>query len=239
MTAATASFGGFPLEEAIAARATSSGISLTPAQAEAIAAHARAVLRAAEKLHLTTVVEPREFLERHIGESLEGAALVDPGAAGILLDVGSGNGYPGLVLSAARAGLSAVLAEASARRAEFLRQAIREAGFETARVLERQLQRAADLAELSGGIRVIATRAAGGWERVIPRLLPSLEPEGEILVWAGEDLDKVRRRVVWRRLELVERRPLPGRERSWVWRFRAASRGTLPTVGAETNTKRI
>jgi len=236
MTAA--SFEGFPLEEAIAARAASAGITLPPAQAASVAAHARAVLRGAEKLHLTTVVEPAEFVERHIGESLEGAALIEPGTAGVLLDVGSGNGYPGLVLSAARPGLSAVLAEASARKAEFLRQAIREAGFETARVMERQVQRATDLTDLAGGIRLIVTRAAGGWERVVPRLLPSLAPSGEILVWAGEDLETVRVRVVWRRLELIERRPLPGRERSWVWRFRAAAREPCLAATSRTNLKR-
>jgi 16S rRNA (guanine527-N7)-methyltransferase len=225
MTSGAASFEGFALEEAITERAGAAGIVLAPAQARLLAGHARAVRRAAERLHLTTVLDPGEFLERHVGESLEGAAMIDPAAAGVLLDLGSGNGYPGLVLSAARPGLSAVLAEASARRAEFLREAIRETGFATARVLERQVQRAADLPELAGGIRVVVTRAAGGWERVIPRLAPSLAPDGEVLVWAGEDLETVRGRVVWRRLELVERRLLPGRERSWVWRFRATGLG--------------
>ncbi len=220
MSAGGGPFDGFPLEETIAARAASVGIAFAPRAAAALAAHARAVMRANEKLRLTTLVDPAEFVERHVGESLEGAAMLDGDVSGTLLDLGSGNGYPGLPVAAARPGLAAILAEASARKATFLREVIRDAGFGGARVLERQVQRAADVRELSGEVRVIATRAAGGWERVIPRLLPCLAPGADMLIWAGEDLETVRGRVVWRRLEMVERRPLPGRDRSWVWRFR-------------------
>ncbi len=226
MSAGSQAFEGFALEETIASRAASIGIALAPGAVASIAGHARAVMGANERLHLTTILGPAEFVERHIGESLEGAAMLDAEAAGTLLDLGSGNGYPGVPLAAARPGLAAVLADASARKAEFLRDAIREAGLEGTRVLERQVQRAADVPELAGLVRVVSTRAAGGWERIVPRLLPCLAPGGEFLIWAGDDLDAVRGRVIWRRLELVERRPLPGRDRSWVWRFRAATPGS-------------
>lgn len=212
-------FAGFPLEAAISKRAAEAGIDLGE-RAAGLAVHARAVLRADPRLHLTAVTDPAEFLERHLGESFEGAAMLDRGAAGILLDLGSGNGYPGLPLAAARPSLRPLLAEASARKAEFLRGALVEAGFAAGRVLERQLQRPSDVPPLDGPLRVVAARAAGGWERVLPRLHSILAGDGEILLWAGEDVEAVGRRVVWRRFELVERRPLPGRERSWVWKFR-------------------
>jgi hypothetical protein len=59
---------------------------------------------------------------------------------------------------------------------------------------------------------------------VLPRLHSILSGDGEILLWAGEEVEAVRRREVWRRFELVERRPLPGRERSWVWKFNISPR---------------
>jgi 16S rRNA (guanine527-N7)-methyltransferase len=216
-------FAGFPLEAAISKRGAAAGIDLGD-RAAGLAAHARAVLRADPRLHLTAVTDPAQFLERHLGESFEGAALLDPGAAGILLDLGSGNGYPGLPLAAARALLRPLLAEASVRKAEFLRGALAEAGFADGRVFEGQLQRPSDLPPLEGPLRVVAARAAGGWERVLPRLHSILSGDGEILLWAGEEVEAVRRREVWRRFELVERRPLPGRERSWVWKFNISPR---------------
>jgi 16S rRNA (guanine527-N7)-methyltransferase len=216
-------FEGFALEDAIASRARSAGIALPAAAVLSLAEHARAVMIANERLHLTTIVEPEEFVERHLGETFEGAAMLEAPAGGTLLDLGSGNGYPGLPLAACFPSLTAVLAEASVRKAEFLAEAIRASGFRNARVLARQVQRAGDLAE-EGPFRLVATRAAGGWAKILPKLASTLAADGELLVWAGDEVEAVRRRVAWRRYELVESRPLPGRERSWVWRFRTASR---------------
>ena len=50
-----------------------------------------------------------------------------------------------------------------------------------------------------------------------------MAPDGEMLIWAGEEMTDVSRRVVWRKLECVERKVIPGREQSWIWRFRLAA----------------
>ena len=41
-----------------------------------------------------------DLVERHVGESFEGAALLDRHASGRLLDLGSGTGYPALPIAA-------------------------------------------------------------------------------------------------------------------------------------------
>jgi len=60
-----------------------------------------------------------------VGDVLPAAPLADPGS---LIDVGSGNGSPGLVLALLRADLSATLLEPRLRRWAFLREASRAAG---------------------------------------------------------------------------------------------------------------
>jgi 16S rRNA (guanine527-N7)-methyltransferase len=175
--------------------------------------------RSAE-LHLTSITAPAEFLERHLGESFEGAALLDPAVEGVMLDLGSGNGYPGLPVAAARPGLKPLLVEAAARKASFLRGVVAQ-GFAGGAVLQRQVQRAPDLEDVAL-VRVLVTRAAGDWERVLPRLASCLEPDGTLLVWAGAHMETVHRRKAWARYRLAERKSLPGRDRSWVWRFESA-----------------
>jgi 16S rRNA (guanine527-N7)-methyltransferase len=211
----------FDWEERIRSRASACGIALAAPTVSALALHARWVLRANVELKLTTVIDPGEFLERHLGESFEGAALLDPGTSGPALDIGSGNGYPGLPIAAARPGLALTLAESSVRKAQFLRQILRETDALAAEVLERQVQRAADL-EGFGPARVITSRAMGGWPKILPRLASLLAPDGEILVWAGEQAEAVAKRVAWRRFTLAARKPLPGRDQSWIWVFRRA-----------------
>ncbi len=207
-------------EDRIRARAVKCGVELVDPLPAALATHALWVLRANADLHLTAITEPEEYLERHIGEAFEGAAMLDPSIEGRALDLGSGNGYPGLPLVAARPSLRLLMAEASRKKALFLRQLLEETGLASAAVLEAQIQRAADLGDDPGPFRVVLSRAMGGWSKILPRLASVLEPEGELLVWAGADVATIAKRVVWRRFEMVEQRPLPRREHSWIWRFR-------------------
>lgn len=209
---------GGPDPAAIAERARIAGIELSTAAAKALAAHARAVMAANERLHLTAITQPQAFFERHIGEAFEGAALLPAKVRGVLLDLGSGNGYPGIPLALARPGLAPVLAEASTKKAAFLREALAAAGLTEGRVLEARVARTVDLDELPP-IAVLATRAMGGWERIVPKLVARMAPGGLVLLWAGSDAPAVMARRAWARLRVEASRALPGRDQSKVYRL--------------------
>lgn len=212
---------GFDVEARIRERAGECGIRLTDEATTSLATHARAVLRENQQIHLTSISEPTEFFERHIGEAFEGAAMLPEDATGAFIDIGSGNGYPGLPIAASRPGLSLLMAESSVRKAEFLRSVIRDAPFPTTAIVETQVQRATDL-EVAEPVRLITSRAMGGWPKILPRLRTWLGDESDLLVWAGDDVDRIAQRKVWRRFRLEEKRPLPGRDASWICRFRVA-----------------
>jgi 16S rRNA (guanine527-N7)-methyltransferase len=205
-----------PDPSAIADRARASGIVLSKRSAQLLAAHAQAVLEANERLHLTAITQPAAFFERHLGEAFEGAALLPKSIKGILLDLGSGNGYPGIPLAVARPGLRPVLAEASSKKAAFLREALAAAGLANGQVLEGHVARTVDLGDLPP-VTVIATRAMGGWERVIPKLVPRMSASGLVLIWAGADAASIMARAAWSRLRVEKSRILPGRDRSHVY----------------------
>jgi len=208
------------LVQQIVDRGKACGIDLDGDRAVVLARHMRRVMNAESSLHLTSIKTADEFLERHVGESFEGAAMLDRGTEGWLLDLGSGNGYPGLPVAACCAELKPLLAEVSVRKAEFLRS-VAEESFAGGRVIDRQIQRAEDLAD-EPMVSVIVTRAMGNWERVLPRLASRIVPGGSVLVWAGEQMETVAGRKAWQRYRLLGRRVLPGRERSWVWHFSLA-----------------
>ena len=211
----TEAAGEGPSLSAIVARAAACGLHLSPAAAAAIRGHARLVLERNALLHLTTIVEPSGFLERHLGESFEGAALLPAGVRGLLLDLGSGNGYPGIPIALVRPGLIPILAESSAKKAAFLREALAAAGLAAGTVLERSVQRTADVEQLDR-LAVIASRAAGGWERIVPKVAKRLAPGGRILLWAGADLERILGRTTWKAFELERLRELPGRSNAKI-----------------------
>lgn len=208
------------LDEAIARAAEARGLSLDVASVSALAVHARLVLSENPRLHLTAV-DPDELVSRHVGEALDGAARLDPGRSGLLVDLGSGNGYPGLPIAIARPGLRLLLVEASKKKADFLRRVIEDCKWPRAAVLAHQIQRGSDFGDLEP-IEILTLRAVGGWERILPRLAARLSPSGRILLWAGTEPDRVRTRVAWRKLAIEDRWPLPGRDASWIWVIRAA-----------------
>jgi len=209
----TGASAAFPWEAAIADRARHAGLSLPGEAVRALAAHARAVLDANARLHLTAITEPDEFVERHVGESLEGAALIPETLRGTLLDLGSGNGYPGIPIAIARPSLQPVLVESSAKKSSFLRDALIAAGRPDGVVLTRHVTRASDIEEIEA-IAVLATRAMGDWERIVPRLASRLASGGIVLAWTTTASDAVFARTAWKRLRRSRTMPLTGRERS-------------------------
>lgn len=68
--------------------------------------------------------------ERHIADSIQ---ISDAGEAfhGTWLDLGSGGGFPGLVVAILRPDLAVTLVESDRRKAAFLRTVIRELGLDT------------------------------------------------------------------------------------------------------------
>lgn len=205
-------------DEAVAARARRAGLCLSAETTRDIARHAREVLGADPRLHLTTITDPVEFVERHVGESLEGAALLPADADGLLLDLGSGNGFPALPIGLVRTGLRVVLAEASERKAAFLEELARELAPGRIVVLHGQVQRPPDLdPAIPDRLAVITSRAMGNWARVLPRMVPRLRAGGVALLWAGAEVETIGQRAAWRSLRVRQRQPLPGRERSWIW----------------------
>lgn len=159
----------------IEAAAAGLGLSLAP---EALARILRfsAVLGTWNRtLRLTGDPDPIRIAERHIADSL--AVVSRLPAWGTVIDVGSGQGFPGIILGCVRPDLELVLIEARRRRVSFLRDAIRQIPLPHARALE---ARAEDAVELHGRGTLVVARALR-----LPAFLalarPLLAPEGMVV----------------------------------------------------------
>jgi 16S rRNA (guanine(527)-N(7))-methyltransferase RsmG len=135
----------------------------------------------ARKLSLIGPGTVHEVLVRHYGESLAALPLLDPCRR--LVDVGSGAGFPGWVLAAARPDIEVWLVESSSRKAAFLRSAAHKAAL-ACTVLD---ARVAGLvpSEFPRSVDVVTVRAVrlsrGEWSALGERV----EPDGRLLRWVG------------------------------------------------------
>jgi 16S rRNA (guanine527-N7)-methyltransferase len=124
-----------------------------------------------------------EILARHYGESLAALPLL-PVDARRGLDLGSGAGFPGIVLAAARPGLEMTLVEARERKWAFLSAAARKAAL-PCRCLDVRVQLPLP-AGLPESIDVITSRALRLDSEVWGALASRLDANGRVLLWVGE-----------------------------------------------------
>lgn len=130
---------------------------------------------------------PREvprLWERHLLNCAAIAGLPRRGAT--VADLGSGAGLPGIVLAILRPDLQVVLLEPTARRADFLAEAVDLLRLTNATILR---ARAEDVtAELR--VPVVTARAVAPLVRLIDWALPLLVPGGRLLAIKGRLADR-------------------------------------------------
>lgn len=82
------------------------------------------------RINLSSVRDQDEILRRHFLESIACARSL-PASIRTLLDFGSGGGFPGVPIAICRPEIAVTLAESQARKAGFLREAVRTLGLST------------------------------------------------------------------------------------------------------------
>ncbi|TFD74919.1 16S rRNA (guanine(527)-N(7))-methyltransferase RsmG [Cryobacterium sp. Sr8] len=115
---------------------------------------------------------------RHILNCAIVAPLLRPGVVG---DVGSGAGLPGLVLAIARPDVSFVLIEPMERRVAWLNDQVGALGLENTTVVR---ARAEDV-RLEQPLDQVTARAVSAFRTLIPLTAPLLRPGGEMVLMKG------------------------------------------------------
>src|SRR5437899_4369872 len=127
------------------------------------------------RIHLTGARGLPSLVRNHAIDSLAPAAHIP--TTGLVVDVGSGAGFPGIVLACLRPDLEIALIESRRRRASFLREAIRTIPLPAARVLEMRAEEAATEPELAGRAAVANSRALRP-DGLLALAVPLLAPHG-------------------------------------------------------------
>ena len=131
-----------------------------------------------EELGLIGPLELPRLWSRHILNCVVLAPLLRPGLVG---DVGSGAGLPGLVLAIARPDVTFVLIEPMERRVAWLNSQINALRLTNASVLR---ARAEDI-RLNTPLDQVTARAVSALKTLIPLTAPLLRPGGELVVMKG------------------------------------------------------
>ena len=138
--------------------------------------------RRGEELGLIGPLELPRLWTRHILNSVLLAPLLSPGVVG---DIGSGAGLPGIVLAIARPDVHLVLIEPMERRTEWLTAESERLGLSNVTVAR---GRAEDVRP-DPLLDQVTARAVSALSKLVPLCAPLLAPGGEMLFMKGARVD--------------------------------------------------
>jgi 16S rRNA (guanine527-N7)-methyltransferase len=124
-----------------------------------------------------------QLLDRHVPECMVFAHLLPTGPARVL-DIGSGGGFPGMIVAILRPDLEVHLLDATRKKTAFLAGAAEELGVR----VTVHTGRAEELAKgrLGGSFDVVTARAVAAVDRLIPWSVPFLRAGGLVYALKGE-----------------------------------------------------
>ncbi len=173
--------------------------------------------RESRHFNLTAIHDPREMVSRHFVDALGPFASprcpVPKADALRVIDIGSGNGVPGLVLAIAFPSWRVALLESNQKKSEFLGRAASAVGVENVEILHGRAELLGREAGRREAYDLAVARALAILPTTLELSLPFVAPGGWLLAYKGHDCDKEievsREAFDLLSAELVEAAPYP------------------------------
>ena len=183
------------------------GVHVTPAQIEALEVYLSELQRWAPHVNLTGFKSKEAIVREGFLRSLTYRAAFEPAPRMKAVDIGSGAGFPGLVLKICYPEMDMVLVEAARRRATFLRHLIRRLGLSRVRCIQARAEQLHSDPEHRGRYHVAFARAVGALPSAVAIAEPLLSPGGRLVLQMGrktlESLAAMRPRLAALGMEAV------------------------------------
>lgn len=157
-------------------------IGIDTAFTEKFLAYGEAVLKANQSFNLLGNVEPREFVVKHILDSLAGIAAID--SAKTVLDMGTGAGLPGFPLAICLPDVQFTLVDATEKKVHFLSETAEMLGVQNLRAIAGRAE------ELGRGTMreyfdLCVSRAMAPMEKLAEYCLPLVKVGGRLVAYKG------------------------------------------------------
>lgn len=160
------------------------GLQLSRTTARKMVRHAHLLLEWNEKVNLTRIVDPTGMAVLHFLDSITVFKVISPGTAYSVIDIGSGAGFPGIVLGTVDPSLQITLLDKDPRRIVFLKHLVSRLDLKGIKFANVSLS--TFLRDCNGiGFDVAISRAFSSDGAVIDSLHGLLNPSGRVIAMLG------------------------------------------------------
>jgi 16S rRNA (guanine527-N7)-methyltransferase len=162
------------------------GVPLDQPALEQFSLYYRELLLWNKRINLISEKSSREIVIRHFLDSLTVAPCINR-TDGLLIDLGSGAGFPAIPLSIVLPHLQVMLVEASRKKSSFLSHIVRTLHLDKVTVVRERIEALIGEKACAGGFDTVLSRAAFKLPELIRMAAFFLKPEGLLLAMKGPD----------------------------------------------------
>lgn len=167
------------------------GGQFSAAQIGQLAHYYELVLKWNQRLHLTTITNPQEFLDRHVLESAFAESHLLKSISE-LWDLGTGLGIPGIPMAILRPEMTVNLVEANRSKTVFLDEAVFALQLSNVKVICSRFETLSLLPEGSA----LTARAVEKMEKMVSEIIKLGEQAAQILLLGSSDLaERIKREI--------------------------------------------
>lgn len=159
------------------------GISVEDQQMELLEKFYQLLIETNKTMNLTRIVDKKEVYLKHFYDSLTIVKIFDLNKANTLLDIGSGAGFPGIVLKIFFPHLKITLIDALQKRINYLNKVIEALSLEN---ISAEHLRAEELIRQQKTFDVVTARAVAALPKLLTWAMPLVSSQGAFIAMKGK-----------------------------------------------------
>ena len=143
-----------------------------------------------EKMNLTAITEDREVITKHFLDCMTINKALNMSEQKTVIDIGTGAGFPGLVIKIAFPHLKVTLVDALKKRLTFLETVINELGLTDIECVHSRAEDLGKNKQYREGFDICASRAVANFAVLSEYTLPFVKVNGYLIALKGQKLDE-------------------------------------------------
>ena len=157
---------------------TQHGFSLTNSQVSLFTIYWENLKLWNSKINLTSIRDDHEIIMKHFLDSVAVLNYFVVQENGLVVDIGSGAGFPGIPIKILRPNLDLTLVESVSKKASFLKFLKTRLGLENTKIINLRAEEIVNLSQHRQNYDLVLTRYIASIEDSIDYCLPLLKPSG-------------------------------------------------------------
>lgn len=179
------------------------GLTIEEVQAEQFERYLTHLLEWNRVMNLTAIVDPYEIIIKHFVDSLAALVVTDFTEKSLVLDVGSGGGFPGIPIKIMKSAVRLVLVEPVQKKCSFLNSVIGLLKLQDVSTVNCTIEQYSQ-GQLREPIDSVVVRALK-YEQIQIHIRALLAPKGKVILYRTEPINN---EEVWEDFRLVNEKTL-------------------------------